>query len=902
MKKNIIISITIGFFCSVISLYYIVNKQNNRSNYESFLHKQYKQFTKEHKSQNNRKLDNPEMAAFQNYIMTLDPALGRVPVERLYQAFKEKSAIQKQIKSTKSLTWQNIPSMMGGRTRTLMWDPNDPQGKKVWAGSVTGGLWYNNDITDSLSQWVPKSDFWDNLSISSIVADPNDSQTFYVGTGEAQTAIVIYRESSGRGAGIWKTTDGGTTWNHLVSTINFAYVTDMVVRNENGNSVVYAGVMSGTYEGSVQQSIPTDGLYRSSDGGNSWSQVLPDIPTEGVPYAVSDVELAANGRIFVGTSGNLNSEGAATILYSDLGTSGSWVVYSQYNTSIPSNPTYNIPGRVILAAAPSDFNIVYALIAAGSLTQQTEGFGTFVGKYVLKTTDGGTSWNEMTTPPDNSYGNWATIAWHALDAAVDPNNPNRIFIGGLDVSLSEDGGNNWNRVSDWVQMYYGGGSDYIHADQHKILFKPNSSSEAIFGCDGGVFYTNNGDVSVPVFRERNYYYSTLQFYTCAIDYTSGSTQYLGGAQDNGTLLYQGNPLYHANDMYSGGDGAFCFFDPDEDIVITSVYDNQYYAFYSSNYNSINSYYCGLFVNPVDYDGVNDILYANAMDIAGNYQDQLVRITGLPANDLGEFLNLNTGSTVPYSHIKLSPNTANTLFVGTQAGKLFKVTNIQGIPTATEIGSPTFPTGNISSISVGNTDNFILITFSNYGVPSVWLTEDGGTNWTDKSGNLPDMPVRWSILHPSNHYQAMIATELGVWTTNELGEATTNWYPSDNGPANVRTDMLRVRSSDNRVLVATHGRSFFSTTFMYNPYVSSQSVDTRNDFKIYPNPASEIINITAQNIKSYKIISQNGRIVKKSKVVNKGHFAIYISDLSEGLYFLEVLFNDDNKLVSKFIKK
>ncbi len=898
MRTLFFSTITLFITLTAIFLFQKGNNDSKRDHYESFLHQQFRNFS-ENLQGKNAKTDNPEWAAFQNYIMTLDPALGRVPTERLYHAFLQKQKITKIIPQTKTLNWQNIPSNMGGRTRALMWDPNDPQGKKVWAGSVTGGLWYNNDITDSLSQWVSVSDFWDNLSISAIVADPNNPQTFYVGTGEAQTAIFIYRESSGRGSGIWKTIDGGNTFTHLDSTTNFAYVTDLVVRDENGNSVIYAGVMSGTYHGEVHQAIPTDGLYRSSDGGITWNQVLPNIPSETVPYAVSDIEIAANGRIFVGTSANLNGVGASTILYSDLGTAGSWTVFSNYNTSIPLDPIYNIPGRIILASAPSDSNIVYALIAAGTLTQTSEGFGTYIGKYILKTTNGGNSWTEMPIPPDNSYGNWATIPWHAMDAAVDPNNPNRIFIGGLDLYLSENGGNSWNQVSDWVLMYYGGGPNYVHADQHKALFKPGSSSEIIFGCDGGVFYSNNANVSTPVFRERNYYYSTLQFYTCAI---GQNTDYLGGAQDNGTLLYQGQPLYHANDMYSGGDGAFCFFDPDENIVITSYYDNQYYAFYNSNYNAINSYYCGLFVNPVDYDGINNVLYANAMDVQGNYQDQLVRITGLPDNDNGIFLDLNTGSTVPYSNITLSPNTPDVLFIGTQAGRLFKVTNISTTPIATEIGSNLFPTANISGIAVGSNDNTLLISFSNYGVQKIWQTTDGGTNWIDKTGNLPDIPVRWVIFHPQNNEQAMIATELGVWTTNELAQTITNWYPSTNGPANVRTDMLRIRTSDNTVLAATHGRNFFTTTFAYNPYVSNETKNFNNALSIYPNPAQEFITINSpDNIQSIKIISIKGTMVKSISTINSKQIRLNVSELESGIYFVETITKNHKKLITKLIK-
>ncbi len=148
---------------------------------------------------------------------------------------------EQSLKSTDQLEWQSTVSNIGGRTRAIMWDPNDPANNAVWAGGVTGGLWYKEDITDDNEAWIPINDFWPNLAISCITYDPNDPQTFYVGTGEAQTALIIYRESSGVGFGIMKSTDAGNTWEVMPGTEEFEYVTDIEVRDENGVSVVYAG-------------------------------------------------------------------------------------------------------------------------------------------------------------------------------------------------------------------------------------------------------------------------------------------------------------------------------------------------------------------------------------------------------------------------------------------------------------------------------------------------------------------------------------------------------------------------------------------------------------------------------------------------------------------------------------
>ena len=295
-------------------------KRFERIRYESFLSSVSRKAPHEKKGSGEyQAADQPDVAAFQDYLMTLDPSTGSVPRERLLAACKRTDALSALKSGGNSLQWQGYSSVMGGRTRAFMFDPNDPAHKKVWAGGVTGGLWYNSDITSAASPWVPIGDFWPCLAIHCIVADPNDPSTFYIGTGEAETAIQTYRESSGLGDGIWKSTDAGQTWTQLLSTTTFDYITRIAIRTESGNSVIYAGVVSGLYHGEPHLSLPSDGLFRSADGGKNWQQVLPDITGLTVPYSPSDVEIGPGGRIFVGTMPNIDANGAATILFSDTG-------------------------------------------------------------------------------------------------------------------------------------------------------------------------------------------------------------------------------------------------------------------------------------------------------------------------------------------------------------------------------------------------------------------------------------------------------------------------------------------------------------------------------------------------------------------------------------------------------
>lgn len=854
--------------------------------------------------------DQPDMAAFQEYIMTADPATGEVPTDRLLDAYKQTKALQVEQLATRNISiemdWESTGANMGGRTRALMFDPNDSDNKKVWAGGVTGGLWYVNDITNINDDWIPVGDFWSNLAISCITYDPNNTQTFYIGTGEAQTARIIYRASSGLGAGIYTTNDGGSTWNLMASTDGFDYITDIAVKDENGTSVIYACVASGTYMGEDHESDPSDGLFRSDDGGDTWEQVLPLIPEtlSNKPFTPADIEITANGRILVGTMENLDKQGGATILYSDTGLPESWTIYDHYNDVISNESYYNIPARTLVASSPSNPDVIYAQFAAG----YNNGFVYYRGRYMAKSDNGGTNWNQISYPnPD-----WSTLAWHAFVLKVDPIDPTTLYTGGLDLYKSSNSGTNWNRISDWSLMYYGGGDDYVHADQHNIQFQPGSNTTAIFSCDGGVFLTNTANYSQPVFIERNQGYNTLQFYTCAIKPTPFSQRYLGGLQDNGTLLHKGQPL-DIDDMIDGGDGAYCFWDQNEsNIYITSVYYNNYTSYYGDTAVDNFGGYSGTFISPADYDYKENILYSNAVDFFGGNSNRLLKASNIPYNVVTQMVQLGTGTFVPFSHVtysRFSPIGTSTLFVGTQSGRLYKVTNAESEPETIEIGSTQFPTANLSCVAIGESEDNLLVTFSNYGVSSVWLTKDGGATWEEKESNLPDMPIRWALFHPDNNGQAILATEIGVWWTNTLNEDDTEWAPSVDGMANVRIDMLKLRNGDDIVLAATHGRGLFTAEYLEDIYVGIvDNPFTESTFNIYPNPAVDNITISAdlkiEGPLSLTITDLSGRIIYTDQIECHSeniNYSIKLPEMSSGTYLVNLAFDgisESKKLIVK----
>jgi hypothetical protein len=458
-------------------------------------------------------------------------------------------------------------------------------------------------------------------------------------------------------------------------------------------------------------------------------------------------------------------------------------------------------------------------------------------------------------------------------------------------------------------MYYGGGPQYVHADQHIMVFKPGSSNELVLGCDGGVFYTGSATNLQPTFDSRNLDYNTLQFYTADIRNEVGSTNLIGGLQDNGCLYYNFLPVT-ISDMVSGGDGAYCFFDKQDVFYsISSVYYNVYYI----QINGVNSGYLGdwqsgVFVNPVDYDYRNKVLYANACDFIGTNLDDYLILGDVTGSGYGVFKKAGTTTQVYFSAVRWSPfspaNNAN-IFLGTQSGRFFKVTNAETTPITTEITGSNFPIGNIASIDIGKSEDTLLVTFSNYGVASVFTTYDGGQNWTNCEGNLPDMPVRWGIFHPQNARQVMLATETGVWTTSNINASPVIWTPEVTGMANVRTDQLNIRTSDNTVVAATHGRGLFTTKW---DVLNAIPVLDLKTFSMYPNPVNDELTISFESTGTknilFKVFDPSGKQLMEQTTANSttGNVErLNVSSLSPGVYFVTIYGNSKKLRTEKFIK-
>lgn len=742
--------------------------------------------------------DRMDLAWQQEKEMTQDPALGYVPSERLMAAwdYTKRNIASRTNAAIANMSWTSVgPKNFGGRSRAVCVDRNDATGKTVFVGSVGGGLWKTTDITQAEPNWQVVNDFFGNIAITSIAQDPSNTQNLYFGTGEG------YGNSDAiRGLGVWKSTDGGATWNQLSATnnSNYYYCQRVFV---NSAGVLFVCTRTG--------------LYRSTNGGTSFTKVLgTGLGITGASSDIShDIEAAANGHLYASLAGSLHKSTDGGVTWSAALTLGIAAT------------------RIEIATAPSNSNYVYVLAESGSTVSG-----------ILQSTDAGATFTTKTEPTDADTGIPSTDfsrgqAWYDLTIAVDPNNATTIFVGGVDLFKSTNGGNTWQQISHW---YAGFGFQDVHADQHNIIFNPGSSSIAYFLNDGGIYRTTNADATIPTITSKNANYNTLQFYSCAASPTAGTYDFVAGAQDNGSHKFNTSYIQNTTEV-TGGDGAFCHIDQNQpQYWFTSyVYNNFYRSSDGGNtFSSANSGNTGRFINPTDYDDIANIMYC------AKGANEYLRWENPQTGNTFTTMSVTLGGTV--SAIKVSPNTANRVFMATGSGTLARVDDANGAtPTVTSI-STGLPAGYISCVEVENgNDNHLLVTYSSYGVNSIWESTNGGTSWTSVEGNVPDMPVRWIVFNPNNNDQAVIATELGVWSTDNLNGSSTVWGASNNGLANVRVDMLQVRQSDKLLVAATHGRGLFYSG-VFAPPTANFYMPTS---VVYPGRALQLTS-TSLNATSY----------------------------------------------------
>ena len=696
--------------------------------------------------------------------------------------------------------WISIgPRNINGRIKCLAIHPRD--GRILYAGAANGGVW---KTTNRGQSWQPTMHDEESLAIGSIAIDPRNPEVIYAGTGEP----VYLLTSNGplppgsarlawfyEGVGVYRSTNGGDSWT-LTGPMENGFIYRVAVDPFDSNHLLCAGFSSTANQG---------GLCRSTDGGNSWTTVEQGVFTDvvfspsqaGVAYAAQH-----NGGILKTTN-----KGAQ------------WTLRNQ------GLPAPSRMGRISLTIANANPNIVYAKI-------ENDQNGRLLG--LFRTTTGAEAplgWLSVADPGvDNNF------IWWASYISADPADPsgNRVCAGGLNVALSEDGGQSWNLATD----AYDGTRPATHADQHALVFDPEDRNMLYIANDGGVFRGTFTGSTPPVKWEKASYGLTItQFYDL---HTSPVVPSMvgGGAQDNGSLISTGGLSWR--NVY-GGDGGYVAFHPTNPHTVYVQ---------SQNANIVRSTDGGNFFLPAKI-GIKGSGVFPATVFAIDPQnpqvlfagtDRIYRTTNGGVHPFIVFPAWSPASDVmgPVTEIVVSPGASSIIYAGTISGDLYRAED--GGATSSSFAKmtptdPAWPRRWLAGIAVHpDNANLLYVTFLGFNGSAdnqsdhVWQgTFDSATDawtWQMIVNGLPDVPVGAIAVEPQTQH-LYIATDIGVFRSEDAGGS---WQPFENGLPNVPVVDLALDAERRVLRAATHGRGMYQVN-LANPgaevdlYIRDNLIDT-----------------------------------------------------------------------------
>lgn len=684
------------------------------------------------------------------------------------------------------------PGNIGGRTRTLVFDPVDP--RILYAGGVSGGIWKS---VNGGERWEPIGDELTNLAVSVLVLDPNDRNTIYAGTGEG-----FFRENvrgTGlplRGYGIFVSRNAGATWSHLTSTANedFHWVNDMAI---DAN-----GILAAT----------RSGIFRSHDGGASWTRVLDPNVTGGC----LDLE-SGNGFVFA-ACGTFEQ---ATVYRSTSGAAWSPVL---------SEPDM---GRTVLAVAPSNPSIVYAMA-----TDNKDGMWRQGLLAIYRSEDSGASWQTVTKNDGNNYslgsvllsnGVYAqtrrcrsqfqpdqiiNMGWYTSVIAVDPVDPNRVWVGSVDLFRSDDGGKSWGVASYWwIDEKH---RKFVHADQHRILFHPQydgvTNKTMYVANDGGIYRTFDARAATAVgdkalcdagslkleYQRLNSNYGVTQFYHGAV--FKDGRRFIGGTQDNGTILGSWTDGIDGWRRVAGGDGGYVFIDPVDESIIYAAYQDG--NILKSGPGPVMAF------RPVRRNLVDDFLFVTPFLLDPNKRERLwTGGTLMWRTDDSAETWAPASAKLPgtVSAIAAAPGRPDRVIAGTHNGYIVRSDSATTANASTAWASTRPREGFVSSLAFDPKDaNVVYATYSGFGGEHVWRSSDGGATWSSRSGNLPDIPVHSIAVDPTRRHRLYLGTDLGVFASLDGG---VTWAVENTGFAAAVTEAVVIApgARGQAVYAFTHGR-------------------------------------------------------------------------------------------------
>lgn len=644
-----------------------------------------------------------------------------------------------------------------------------PGGTTVYLGSAAGGVFKS---TNSGTNWTPV--FSEVLSIGALALDPSNSNVVYAGTGEANAAIDNYD-----GAGVFRSTNAGQAWTSL-GLQETRRIARVAVDPANPNRIMVAAM------GAQFSTGPHRGLYRSEDGGQSWSKVLFVNDSTGVcdvvfnPSHSETVYCASWERIRRGTYRRSFGPGSGIWISTNSGTT-----WTRLTSGLPP-PSDNV-GRIALGLAPSRPSTIYAQIVGG-LAQGHNGLGFW------RSLNGGASWTQMAA--SSFSGIFGGFGWYFGDMRVSPTNPDEVFCLGQNLARSTNGGVSFNTIT-----------GNAHVDFHAIWINPSNPSQLYVGCDGGFWSGSPLGSWTPSLD-----LPTMQFYAGTID-PSNPSKLLGGAQDNGTNATNSAPTaWYALNI--GGDGFYCAVDPTNPNIMFGEYQNM-----SSGRGPLRSTNGGAsFAQPSGFSP-GDRYNWNApfvmapsdhnMLIAGSQRVYMSIDNGLNYVPVSNDLTTNNQvGNLAYSTITtldIAPSNSNYLYAGTDDGRVWRSKNRASTWQDVTAGLPIRWVTRVTADPVD--PEVVYVTLSGYNQDEfgahVYRSTNAGDTWAPIDGNLPDVPANDILVDPGNTNRLYLATDIGAFTSRDLGGT---WYPLGVGLPLVPVADLTLHHASRTLVAATHGRS------------------------------------------------------------------------------------------------
>lgn len=641
-----------------------------------------------------------------------------------------------------------------GRVTAIDVSPSNPS--LVLIGADAGGIWRS---TDAGSTFVPVSDDQVDLSVGWLAFAPSNPSIVYAGMGRADLGYL--------GSGVLKSTDAGQSWRAVSngSLPGRGSTKKLLVDPNDSNTVYLAQNLNALVRGG--------GVFVSRDGGVNWSRLFTGL--------VQDIALHPTDArtLYTATIAFPVGSGPSSGIYRSTNSGLTWT--QVLATPFDAGGTFGI----YLAVTPASPNSLY--VFTGGL------IGGSIVPMVLLSSDRGDTWarrDAMGVDPTD-FGNHEAIA-------VDPFNPNTVYIGTLPLYKSTDAGVTWRQLPT------------PHVDQHAIFVSPTNPNLIYFGNDGGLWKSTDAGATL---QSLNSTLSIFEFYTLALHPTNSAISY-GGTQDNGTQSKLTNSAQWQ--VVTGGDGGDCIIDPSNpDIVFTSLQQIQVFRTRGNGriveavvatpatFGEPDSAPRVAFISPPFVgDGLHSTLYF------GTWRLFVSTDLGNTWTAPGGATDLTTGGFDVLSAIGVGRSNPSVIYTGSARGRAMVSTDGGRSWSDSRNGLPAhtgFPQNFITSITVDPANSAVAyITLSGFGSPHIFKTTNTGASWTSVSGNLPDIPVNALLIDPLDRNTLFAGTDIGPFRSTDDGAS---WTLSNNGlPAVVVTAFSAQPSG--LIQMATYGRGIY----------------------------------------------------------------------------------------------